>query len=225
MIRIEPAGAEALLLVLAEQPDAQLPLRIQALAAQLREQLGPVLIDVVPAWTSLLLHYDVQAMAYAQLLPRVESALEQWLVQTFTHAPTVLHEIPIWYAGEDLQVVAEACALSCEAVIDLHSAVEYRVGAIGFAPGFAYLGELDARLALPRRRNPRIRVPAGSLAIAERQTAIYPQASPGGWHLLGLCPWPLFDAQADPPCRMALGDRVRFVPVDHARFLAEEAQA
>lgn len=225
MIRIEPAGAEALLLVLAEQPDAQLPLRIQALAAQLREQLGPVLIDVVPAWTSLLLHYDVQAMAYAQLLPRVESALEQWLVQTFTLAPTVLHEIPIWYAGEDLQVVAEACALSCEAVIDLHSAVEYRVGAIGFAPGFAYLGELDARLALPRRRNPRIRVPAGSLAIAERQTAIYPQASPGGWHLLGLCPWPLFDAQADPPCRMALGDRVRFVPVDHARFLAEEAQA
>lgn len=224
MIRIEPAGAEALLLVLAEQPDPQLPLRIQALSVHLREQLGSALIDVVPAWTSLLLHYDVQRTAYAQLLPRVERVLEHWLEQTLTPSQPVLHELPIWYAGEDLQAVADACALSCEAVVELHSAVEYRVGAIGFAPGFAYLGELDARLALPRRHHPRIRVPAGSLAIAERQTAVYPQASPGGWHLLGLCPWRLFDWQDNPPCRMAIGDRVRFLPIDHARYLAEAKQ-
>ena len=77
------------------------------------------------------------------------------------------------------------------------------------------------RLALPRRSTPRMRVPAGSLAIAERQTAIYPQASPGGWHLLGRCPWRLFDWQAITPCRFALGDRVRFVPIDQRTYLAE----
>ena len=95
------------------------------------------------------------------------------------------------------------------------------VGAIGFAPGFAYLGELDARLALPRRATPRVAVPAGSLAIAERQTAIYPQASPGGWHLLGLCPWAFFDVRRTPPCPLVLGDRVRFVAIDQHTYLAE----
>ena len=125
------------------------------------------------------------------------------------------------YASTSMNQVAEACGLSVTQVIELHSAVEYRVGVIGFAPGFAYLTELDARLALPRRATPRSLVPAGSLAIAERQTAIYPQASPGGWHLLGRCPWPMFDLQAAPPCRLVVGDRLRFVPVDQARYLAE----
>ncbi len=104
-------------------------------------------------------------------------------------------------------------------MIELHSAAEYRVGAIGFAPGFAYLGGLDPRLVLPRRATPRARVPAGSLAIAEAQTAIYPQASPGGWHLLGRSPWRPFDPAATPPCPLALGDRVRFVAIGREAFL------
>jgi KipI family sensor histidine kinase inhibitor len=120
--------------------------------------------------------------------------------------------------------VAQACGLSVAEVIELHSAGEYRVGAIGFAPGFAYLGELNERLALSRLATPRTGVPAGSLAIAERQTAIYPQASPGGWHLLGLCPWKLFDVRRTPPCPLALGDRVRFVSIDEARYRRELAR-
>ncbi|MBX9756875.1 MAG: 5-oxoprolinase subunit PxpB [Pseudomonadaceae bacterium] len=222
MIRIEPAGAEALLLVLAEQPDEDLPLRITALAEQIRQRLGVQLIDLVPGWTSLLLHYDLLRCNHQQLIEQLTPLLEHWLQQP---APVLssarLHELPLWYAGEDLPAVAQACGLTEARVIELHSSVEYRVGVIGFAPGFAYLGELDARLALPRRNTPRSLVPAGSLAIAERQTAIYPQASPGGWHLLGRCPWPLFDLQASPPCRLAVGDRVRFVPVDQRTYLAE----
>lgn len=222
MIRIEPAGAEALLLVLAEQPDENLPLRIAALAEQIRQRLGAQLIDLVPSWTSLLLHYDLLLINHQQLIEQLTPLLEHWLQQPApTLGPSQLLELPLWYAGEDLTSVAQACDLSVARVIELHSAVEYRVGAIGFAPGFAYLGELDARLALPRRSTPRSLVPAGSLAIAERQTAIYPQASPGGWHLLGRCPWPLFDRQASPPCRLAVGDRVRFVPVDRRTYLAE----
>lgn len=222
MIRIEPAGAESLLLVLAEQPDADLALRINALAARIRQQLGAQLIDLVPGWTSLLLHYDLLRCNHQQLIEQLTPLLEHWLQQPVpVLANARLHELPLWYAGEDLPAVAHACGLTEAQVIELHSSVEYRVGVIGFAPGFAYLGELDARLALPRRSTPRSLVPAGSLAIAERQTAIYPQASPGGWHLLGRCPWPLFDLQASPPCRLAVGDRVRFVPVDEALYLAE----
>ena len=221
MIRIEPAGAEALLLVLAEQPDAQLAVRIAVLAERIRQQLGPALVDLVPAWTSLLVHYDLLRISHPQLVQQLTPLLEAWLVEAPQFAPTPLRELPIWYAGEDLAAVAAACALSVSEVIGAHSGVEYRVGAIGFAPGFAYLSELDGRLVLPRRSTPRTHVPAGSLAIAERQTAIYPQASPGGWHLLGRCPWRLFDWQAAQPCRLALGERVRFVPIDRLTYLAE----
>ena len=221
MIRLEPAGAEALLVVLADEPHAGLPLRIAALAETLRLHLGDLLIDLVPGWTTLLLHYDLMRTDHQSLTVLLGPLLEAWLSAPVAESAGRLHEIPIWYNGEDLPRIAETCRLSPEAVIALHAAVEYQVGAIGFAPGFAYLGGLDARLALPRRANPRIRVPAGSLAIAERQTAIYPQASPGGWHLLGRCPWALFDAQRVPPCPLALGDRVRFIAIDEATYRTE----
>ena len=224
MIRFEPAGAEALLLVLAEQPDAHLPQRIALLAQRIRAELGDQLTDLVPGWTSVLLHYDLMRTDHLQLAERLQPLLERWLAEPFVAQQGRLHEIPIWYGGEDLAEVAQQCRLSVEQVIELHMEVEYRVGAIGFAPGFAYLGELDARLALPRRATPRIAVPAGSLAIAERQTAIYPHSSPGGWHLLGRCPWLLFDAAQTPPCPLALGDRVRFRRIDERDFIREGGQ-
>lgn len=219
--RIEPAGAEALLLVLADAPDEHLPARIAALAERIRHHCGACLTDLVPGWTTLLVHYDLTRTDRRQLAGRLQALLDAWQAEPVVETVGRLHEIPIWYAGEDLSAVAAACGLDEAEVIRLHSAGEYRVGAIGFAPGFAYLGTLDARLALPRRATPRVRVPAGSLAIAERQTAIYPQASPGGWHLLGRCPWKLFDPARTPPCPLALGDRVRFVAIDEATYRRE----
>lgn len=218
MIRCEPVGAEALLLVLAERPDPLLPLRIARLAERIRRELGGLVIDLVPGWTDLLLHYDLLRTDHRQLSERVAPLLGAWLAEPAAAESGRLHRLPVWYVGEDMAEVARACGLSVERVIELHAGAEYRVGAIGFAPGFAYLGGLDPRLALPRRATPRTRVPAGSLAIAERQTAVYPQASPGGWHLIGLCPTPLFDAAQVPPCPLAPGDRVRFEPVDEATY-------
>ncbi|MFP6850658.1 MAG: 5-oxoprolinase subunit PxpB [Pseudomonas sp.] len=224
MIRLEPAGAEALLLALTEQPDGQLPLRIALLAERIRGELGDVLTDLVPGWNSLLLHYDLMRTDHLQLAERLKPLLERWLAEPLAVQGGQLHEIPICYDGEDLAEVARLCQLSTAQVIELHTASEYHVGAIGFAPGFAYLAELDARLALPRRATPRLSVPAGSLAIAERQTAIYPQRSPGGWHLIGRCPWALFDVAQTPPCPLALGDRVRFRSIDERDFIREGGQ-
>ena len=149
MIRLEPAGAEALLLVLAEQPDARLPQRLALLAERIRVELGAVLTDLVPSWTSLLLHYDLSRSDHLQLTARLTPLLERWLAEPLALPAGRLHEIPIWYAGADLAEVARQCRLRVEQVIELHCSREYRVGAIGFAPGFAYLGELPERLALP----------------------------------------------------------------------------
>lgn len=220
MIRIEAFGATALLITLAEQPDDALPLRIARLAERLRTELGVALTDCVPGWTTLLLHYDLLRIDLPQLHERVQAALTDWPGDAVANDAGRVHEIAVCYAGEDLSEVARLCGLTATQVVDLHAGRDYRVGAIGFSPGFAYLGELDERLALPRRATPRTLVPAGSLAIAERQTAVYPQASPGGWHLLGRTTQRLFDPQREPPCPLAVGDLVRFVPIDEATYRA-----
>jgi hypothetical protein len=150
MMRIEPAGAEALLLVLAEQPDADLAVRISVLAERIRARLGPVLVDLVPAWTSLLVHYDLLRSNHQQIVEQLTPLVDDWLQETLLAVPGPLLELPVYYVGADLHSVAAACQLSVAEVIAAHSGVQYRVGAIGFAPGFAYLGMLDARLVLPR---------------------------------------------------------------------------
>ncbi|MFJ3263527.1 5-oxoprolinase subunit PxpB [Pseudomonas sp. NPDC086581] len=220
MIRVEAFGATALLITLAEQPDDALPLRIARLAERLRAELGTALTDCVPGWTTLLLHYDLMCIDLPQLQSRVQATLADWPGGFQANDAGRLHEIAVWYAGEDLSDVARLCGLTSAQVIDLHAGRDYRVGAIGFSPGFAYLGELDERLDLPRRATPRTHVPAGSLAIAERQTAVYPQASPGGWHLLGRTAQRLFDPHRQPPCPLAVGDRVRFVSIDETAYRA-----
>ena len=132
-------------------------------------------------------------------------------------------ELPVWYAeesGQDLTVVAEHSGLSVQAVIELHSGNQYTAFATGFSPGFCYLGNISEQLDMPRLQTPRRAVPAGSVAIADRQTAVYPAVSPGGWHLLGRCPLPLFDLEQSPPGLIAVGDQVSFKPITRDEFLS-----
>src|SRR4029079_7448138 len=111
-----------------------------------------------------------------------------------------------------LEEVAKRTGLTTEEVIAIHASTTYRVLVIGFVPGFAYLGQLDLGLALPRRESPRKRVPAGSVAIAEAQTGIYPSPTPGGWHLIGTTDVRMFDPGRKKPALLSAGDRVRFAP-------------
>jgi KipI family sensor histidine kinase inhibitor len=148
---------------------------------------------------------------------RTEPAvLETALQALWTQAPRRRQlgrqvDIPVRYDGPDLDHVAAHCGLSANEVVQRHTAAEYVVYFLGFQPGFAYLGGLDEALHTPRRAEPRLSVPAGSIGIGGAQTGIYPLATPGGWQLIGHTDMPLFDPQAEPPTLLAPGDRVRFV--------------
>jgi KipI family sensor histidine kinase inhibitor len=131
-------------------------------------------------------------------------------------------ELPVYYSlesGPDLAVIAKQSQLTIDQIIEIHQAQEYRVYAIGFAPGFAYLGEVDERIAMPRLSTPRLAVPKGAVAIADKQTAVYPNISPGGWNIIGLCPIDMFDASATPIMPVNVGDKVKFKAISKEEYL------
>lgn len=211
--RVAPLGDGAVTLTLGDRVDAALARRVRALAAAIRAARLDAVHDVVPAYAALTVFYDPLHVDHEVMAARLLAVADR-----ADHAPAPAagreHRIPVRYDGPDLEEVAHRTGLTPAEVIARHSAPTYEVFLLGFVPGFAYLGELDERLVLERRAEPRVRVPAGAVAIAGRQTAVYPLPTPGGWHLLGRTSVRLFDPAADPPALLAAGDRVRFVPVE-----------
>lgn len=218
--RIEVTGIDCLTLRLFDEIDeAHMPWLLAA-AQGLREVLGPALVDLVPSYTTLLLHYDLRQLDDRQAREKIAEALSD-LRPASARKVRELH-IPVWYdasVGPELEILAERSGLGVDGVIERHSQRSYQVFALGFAPGFAFMGLVDEILASPRLATPRQRVPAGSLGIADRQTAIYPAVSPGGWNLIGRSPTRLFDRELDGYSLCQPGDRVRFVPVDRDQFV------
>ena len=222
-IVIEPAGVDALHVEFTAEPSVALTAQLCLMASQLQQQFADCVVDITIGWDSLLIQYDMKHIRYSILYKRLRQWCVQWLAQQTAsvsldddNEPLLL---PVLYDGEDLAEVACQCGLSSvDDVVRLHSQSHFYVGAIGFAPGFAYLGGLDERLTIPRRSSPRPRVPAGSVAIAAGQSALYPQASPGGWHLLGRCPLVLFDPRQQPMSPFYVGRRVICSPIDDATF-------
>lgn len=177
----------------------------------------PGILNLHPAYATLLISFDPRLITHG----RVE-ALARAAESAHAELPaTALVEIPVCYGGEfgpDLDDVAAHCRLTADGVIELHSSAEYLVHFIGFSPGFPYLGGLPEALATPRLLAPRVRVPAGSVAIGGSQTGVYPLASPGGWRLIGRTPLRLFRPEVEPPALLAMGDRVRFLPISRPEF-------
>ena len=209
------------MLYLGEGMDDRVAALILAAIPAIERALGNDLVDLVPSYASVLILYDPLRATHLEIARRVRAALNLLATEALPAGRRV--DLPVWYspeAGADLEALADRAGLSVDAVVALHAGMEYRVYAIGFAPGFAYLGQVDERIAAPRLATPRPKVPRGSVAIADRQTAVYPAESPGGWNLIGRCPVAMFDPAADPAMPVTVGDRVRFEPVDRARFLA-----
>ncbi len=179
------------------------------LGAAIRDLALDGVSDVVPAEATLLVRCE-----HAAAQQEVQHRLEE-LVESYDENPSRVArkpvEIPVRYDGEDLAFVAEACSLSEEEVIQRHLGTTYVAAFCGFAPGFAYLSGLDSSLQLPRRNSPRTRVPAGAVAIAATYSAVYPQESPGGWHLIGSTSRELWDVARQPPALIEPGRQVRFI--------------
>ncbi|MDO7903213.1 5-oxoprolinase subunit PxpB [Pseudomonas sp. K1(2024)] len=216
--RIEVVAIDSLMVRLFDAIDeANMPW-ILAASQRLRAAFGAHLIDLVPSYTTLMLQSD---LAPASARARIDQALAGLAPDAGSSGRR--HEIPVWYhpsVGPELPLLAARSGLSEQEVVQLHSEREYPVFALGFAPGFGFMGMVDERLATPRLSTPRKRVAAGSVGIAERQTAAYPAVSPGGWNLLGRTPVRLFDRDRDGYSLLQPGDRVRFVAVSHAEFIA-----
>ena len=230
-LQVEALGDRALLILLGKGIDPGVNDQVHRLAALLRAERLPGVHDLVPAYATLTVHYDPAAWSGGQVPPH--EVLSSEILRLWKSARTEAFpaprqvEIPVCYGGEfgpDLAEVASLCALSEAEVIARHTAAEYRVYMIGFSPGFAYLGGLDATIAAPRRGTPRLKVPAGSVGIAGLQTGIYPLASPGGWQIIGQTPKHLFLPAQEPPCLLGPGDRLRFVSIDAETFRACAAE-
>ena len=177
------------------------------------------LIETVPAYRSLLITYDPLITDVATVTHWIEDMQEKMDRIQIPEPKTV--EIPVVYGGEygpDLEWVARYHKISTREAIRLHTETIYQVYMIGFTPGFPYMGELPEQLTVPRRETPRTVMPEGSVAIAQRQTGIYPVESPGGWHILGRTPLKLFHPTQSPPTLIEMGDVVRFFPIKEREF-------
>jgi KipI family sensor histidine kinase inhibitor len=225
-LAIEPLGESALLLRFGTGLDPAANERVHAATATLRASGLPGIVDLVPAYATLALHYRPEAwtdsnggLPWRNLAAAVR-VMFRLPPASAPHDETII-EIPVCYGGAhgaDLDALAAHAKLDANEIVARHVAATYRVAMIGFAPGFPYLFGLDPALHMPRRASPRTRVPAGSVAIGGAQTGIYPAELPGGWQLIGRTPLVLFDARRDQPGRLAPGDRVRFVVIDAGRF-------
>lgn len=212
--RFLPLGDSAVTIVIGDGIARELSRDVLRVAGDLRLAALNGVSEVVPAYASLSLFYDPLVVTYAELLEQVKPLVAQSRYESSAVVePRTVH-IPVHYDGEDLADVAQRTGLTANEVIALHSERDYHVYIIGFVPGFAYLGELHPSLVLPRRSAPRKRVPAGSVAIAEAQTGVYPFSTPGGWHLIGRTEVKMFDATSTEPALLRVGDKVVFDPVD-----------
>ena len=216
--RICRLGEETWVVEFEQRLDPQINDRVLAMARALRGQHLAGVLDVVPAIASLAVHVDgdgVDETALSAALERLANAQPDAVVTG------ALHEVPVCYGGPhgpDLQAVADWSGCSTSDVIARHTGSEYRVYMVGFLPGFAYLGVVDDRIAAPRHATPRLKVPAGSVGIAGRQTGVYPLESPGGWQIVGQTPMRMFEVRRQPPVTLQAGDRVRFVSIDRWEF-------
>jgi len=219
---IRLANEHALYLDVATEPSAASLATLVYLQQQLKQHFGERLRDIVPAYLSLLLIFEPDYFQLEPLLAELHNLCNTISKRQLPAVSGKKVQLPVYYgkdSGPDLAAVAKAHQLSQKNLIQLHSTQSYLVYAIGFAPGFAYLGFVPEQINTPRLASPRRQVVAGSVGIADRQTAVYPAASPGGWNIIGNCPVPLFDLTATPIMPVAVGDEVQFVPVERNEFI------
>ena len=220
-VRFKLAGESSLVVELGSGISVRTSNRVRALGLALERERIPGLTEVVPTYRSLAVYYDPLLLRVDELRARVRDVVGR--LEEISLPPPRVVDLPTVYGGAygpDLPFVAQHTGLTEAEVIRLHSRPRYHVYMIGFTGGFAYLGGLPTRLATPRRETPRLRVPTGSVGIGGVQTGAHPMETPGGWRIIGRTHVPLFDVSQEPPTPVEPGDKIRFVRITEAEYLA-----
>ena len=218
-IKILTEGDSSLLIVYQQEISPEVNARIASTVKLIKQQQIEGIVDMIPAFASLLINYNPLVVSFATLEKRLKGILR---MDVGTEASRKkVFEIPVCYGGvygPDLKTIAEHAGLSEEEVIEIHSSKEYLIYMLGFLPGFCYLGGLDERIHTPRLANPRRAIPAGSVGIGGSQTGIYPMESPGGWQLMGMTPVRTYDPERDIPILVNAGEYIHFYPVAEEEY-------
>jgi inhibitor of KinA len=222
--KLQPLGDNSVIIELGEDISRDIQQKVNKVSSFLEAQSFEWVIEYVPGFTTVAVFYEpmnikTQTLPYDQVCEDLSLHLENLEVEQ-GEEPRVV-KIPVCYGGEfgpDLEEVAEINGLTPEEVIDIHLKGEYIVYMIGFAPGFPYIGGMSEKIAAPRRKNPRLKIPAGSVGIAGKQTGVYPIETPGGWQLIGKTPRKLFLPEGDTPSLLRAGDQIKFEPISAEEF-------
>jgi KipI family sensor histidine kinase inhibitor len=214
-----PVSETSLMLYFGDEIDVNQAPLIGEVARRIKAEYQEV-CEVTASYTSILVQVHSPRINLEEFGEKLVAMIGRSVIAEKSEGKLI--ELPVYYhpdVGPDLERVARNKGLTVAEVIAIHAGRDYTVCAIGFAPGFAFLADVDARIATPRHERPRAKVVAGSVGIADRQTAVYPMDTPGGWHLIGRCPVPLYDPEQIPLSPFGVGDRVRFVPVERADYI------
>ncbi|PPA69894.1 5-oxoprolinase subunit PxpB [Jeotgalibacillus proteolyticus] len=222
---LHPLGDQAILIEFPQEVNEEIHSLVQGVKGRIEKEKWEWAVEVVPAFASIAIHYDIRKLQI-QSLPYsfVEAEVKKLLFDGGSMAEASFREvsIPVLYGGKkgpDLEEVASHNGLTPEEVIELHTSGEYIVYMLGFAPGFPYIGGLNEKIATPRKSKPRLKIPVGSVGIAGKQTGVYPIETPGGWQLIGQTPDALFRPQnEEEPTLLKAGDRIRFYAITEEEF-------
>ena len=218
-IKIVAAGDSSLLIEFGNEINEEINRKITTIVQLMRDQQIEGVVDVIPAFCSLLINYDPRIVSFEKMHRRMHALVKMDLKGGAGRKR--IFEIPVCYGGEygpDIGTIAAHGGLTEKEVIEIHSSRDYLIYMLGFLPGFCYLGGLDERIHTPRLANPRVKINAGSVGIGGSQTGIYPLDSPGGWQLMGMTPVKTYDPSREVPILLEAGDYIRFVPVDEAEY-------
>jgi KipI family sensor histidine kinase inhibitor len=220
-MRFEIASYESLIIYFGDEISSLVAQKVRQAYGIIKGANLNYCFEIIPSYTTIFIRFDFMCFSFDEIVLSLKALLQnQNAKMTDLVSRNVI--IPVFYSpevGEDLESLADEKKLSVDDVIRLHVNKEYFVYAIGFAPGFAYMGEVDKKLATPRHANPRLKVPKGSVALADEQTAIYPKQSPGGWQILGRTPLEMFHPSYEGFSYLKVGDKVRFEPISREKFL------
>jgi KipI family sensor histidine kinase inhibitor len=222
-VNIIDAGERSFLIQFSTEPNPSLLAYLCHLQEAIRTTFGLWLIDSIVSYNTLYIEYDIFKVEYYAAKSALNAFISQFSPMNTSSVAGKTIQLPVYYDSDlalDMGSVCEALHLSTDEVIQLHCQNTYHVYGVGFAPGFAFLGQLDAQLHLPRRMTPRLNVPKGAVAIANSQTGVYPSNSPGGWNLIGLCPLDLAVNYSHEQSKLMVGDKVEFYAIDQSDYVS-----